>query len=210
MKHEETIFKKPVKILQIFRMVNEYGKDEKSFANRKDKLVWKPMSSSNGYVVNSILYLPHTIQQHKKFGNCDLITIEDESDVTLQQEWKMINIRYENGNNHCFNLHHINTYEFFGFRNNPVELSLQYNNTIVGDPSRDNFTLSILEDNVAVEVKINGKHDTSKGRFFKEQYYVFHLLGTFDRCFFLTEKDKPIEKTIPSNRNMIDLIKTLW
>jgi hypothetical protein len=210
MKHQQVIFKKPVKVLQVYRMVNEYGKDEKSFADRKEKLVWKPIASSGGYIANGILHLPEIIEQDKKFSNCDLVTIEDEADITMQQEWKLINKRYEKGSNRCFNLHHMNTYEFFGLRNIPLELSLQYDNTIVGDPSRDNFTLATLEVNMPVEVKINGKHDTSRGRYFKEQYYVFHLLGTFDRCLFLTSKDKAVTKTIPSNRKLVDLIKPLW
>jgi hypothetical protein len=210
MKHQEVTFKKPVKVLQVYRMVNEYGKEERSFADRKDKLAWKQISSSNGFVSDRVLYLPESIRQDKKFGNCDLITMEDESDITPQQEWKMINRHYERGSNHCFSLHHINTYECFAFKNDPLELSLRYQNTIVGDPSRDNFTLSNLEIDVPVEVKINGKHDTSRGRYFKEQYYIFHLLGTFDRCLFLTEKDKAVTKVVPSNRKLVDLIKPLW
>jgi len=210
MKHQEVIFKKPAKVLQIFRMVNQYGKAEKSYEDRKDKLRWKPGSSSNGYVADGNLFLPETIQLEKKFGNCDLITIEDAADITPQQEWKLINKHYEKGNNHCFNLHHINTYEFFGFRNEPLELSLQYNSSLLGDPSRNNFTLAILENDTVVEVKINGKHDTTHGRYFTEHYYIFHLLGTFSKCYFLTEKDKAVIKTIPSARKMIDLIKPLW
>ncbi len=191
-------------------MVNEYGKSERSFADRKDKLVWKTISSINGFVSDDLLYLPVTIQQESKFNNCDLITIEDESDVTPQQEWKLINKRYEKENNHCFNLYHLNTYEFFGLRNDPIELSLQYNNTDVGDPSRDNFILAILEKDVSVEIRINGKHDTSRGRYYKEQYYIFHLLGEFDRCLLLKEDHKPTNKTVPANRKVIDLLKPLW
>lgn len=210
MKHQELIFKKPVKILQIYRMVNEYGKDERSFADRKNKLVWKPISSQSGFVEDEVLYLPEDTLQDKKLGNGDLITIEDESDITPQQEWKTVNKYYEKGNNHCFNLHHINTYECFGFKGDPLELSLRYNHTLVGDPSRDDFTLTRVEKDKPVEVKINGKHDTSRGRYFKEQYYIFHLLGTFDRCFLLADAAKAVTKEIPSNRKLIDLIKPLW
>ncbi len=210
MKHDQVIFHKPAVLLQVFRMINEYGKTEKSFTDRKDKLVWKAMPSKNGYVADGALYLPDSIQQDPKFKNCDLITIEDAADITPHQEWKIIGRHYEKGNNHCFNLHHISTYEFFGFKNNPVELSLKYNASLIGDPSRENFVLTTLEKDHPVEIKINGKMDTSRGRYFKEQYYIFHLLGVFDTCFLLKEADKAVTKTVPGNRKMIELLKPLW
>lgn len=210
MKHDQVIFHKPAILLQVFRMINEYDKTEKSFAERKDRLVWKGISSRNGYVADGALYLPDSIQQDPKFKNCDLITLEDEADITPQQEWKIIGKHYEKGNNHCFNLHHVSTYEFFGFKNDPVELSLKYNASLVGDPSRDNFVLTTLEKDNPVEIKINGKMDTSRGRYFKEQYYIFHVLGVFDKCFLLTEADKAVIKMVPEKSKVIDLLKPLW
>jgi hypothetical protein len=210
MKHQQAIFHKPAILLQVYRMINEYDKTEKSFADRKDNLVWKAIQSTNGYVSDDELYLPSSIHQDSKFKNCDLITVEDEADITPQQEWKIIGKHYEKSNNHCFNLHHLSTYEFFGFRKDPVELSLRYNSSLVGDPSRDNFVLTTLEKDHAVEIKINGKMDTSRGRYFKEQYYIFQVLGVFDKCFLLKEEDKAVIKTVPSGRKMIDLLKPLW
>jgi hypothetical protein len=210
MKREEVAFKKPVKVLQVFRMINEYGKDEKCFADRKDKLVWKQISSNNGYVADGILYLPETIKNDKKFGNCHLITIEDEADITPQHEYKTLNSGYEKGNNHCFNLHHPSRYEIFAFANDPVELLLRWSYYDVGDPSRDNFTIATLENDIPVEVKINGKIDSSRGRHFKEQYYIFHLLGEFKSCCLLTEKDAAVNKTVHAEGKLVDLLKPLW
>jgi hypothetical protein len=207
---QEIIFKKPVQVVQVFRMINMYGKDEKSFSDRKDKLVWREMSSGSGYVANGILYLPPGVHNDKKFGNCDLITIEDECDVTSQDEWKMISGKYERGNNHCFNLHHPGQYEIFTFNNDPIEISLYYSYSYVGAPSRDNFTLAVLEKNAPVEVKVNGKLDTSRGRYFKEQLFIFQLLGRFDRCCILNEAAKPVVKFVPPDRKLVDLLKPLW
>jgi hypothetical protein len=210
MKRQEIIFNKPAKLLQVYRMINEYGKDEKSLADRKDKLVWREMLSKSGYVADGTLYLPQTIQSDKKFGNCDLITIEDECDVTRQNGWKIVRDKYEKGNAHCFNLHRPGSYEIFRLNNDPVELGLKYSYPYIGDPTRDSFTLAVLETGVPVEVKINGKLDTSRGRYYKEQYFIFHMLGAFDRCYVLNDTDPPVVKTVPAGRKVVDLLKPLW
>jgi hypothetical protein len=210
MKHQEIVFNKPAKVVQVFRMINEYGKDEKSFADRKDKLVWKDIASKSGYVKDTELYLSSSILNDKKLGNCHLITIEDEADITPQHEYKIINKKYGKGNNHCFNLHHRSSFEIFYFQHDPIELSLNYSYYYIGDPTRDNFVITILEKDVPVEIKINGKIDSSRGRHFKEQNFIFHLLGEYDRCFILNDTDAAIVKTVPENRKVIDLLKPLW
>jgi hypothetical protein len=203
---KEIVFQKPAIVLQVFRQINEYTKDEKSFAVRKEKLKWKEMASLNGYVANGSLYLPSSLLEDRKFGNCDLITIEDEADSTPQHEWKIINGKLEKGNNHCFNLHHRSAYEIFWFtNNNPLQLALNYSSAYVGDPSRDSFTIAALEKGCPVEVKINGKMDTSRGRYYKEQCFVFQLLGEFDRCFLLEDNATPVYKQLPEGRKLVDL-----
>lgn len=211
MERKAFVFQKPVQVMQVFRQIHVYTKEEKSFADRKEKLVWKEMASKNGYVSNGQLYLPDSVLTDKKFGNCDLITIEDEADVTPQHEWKMINRRYEKGNNHCFHLHHKSSYEIFWFRGKePVELILNYSSSYVGDPSRDDFVLAVLEKDCPVEIKINGKIDSSRGRHFKEQHFVFELLGEFDSCFLLSEKETAVKKQLPAKRKLVNLLKPLW
>jgi hypothetical protein len=208
---KEIVFQRPAILVQVFRQINEYTKDEKSFADRKEKLKWKEMVSLNGHVANGSLYLPSSVLADRKFGNCDLVTIEDDADITPQQEWKMINGKFEKGNNHCFNLHHHSGYEIFWFANrNPVQLALNYSSAYVGDPSRDSFTIAALEKDCPVEVKINGKMDTSRGRYYKEQCFVFQLLGEFDRCFLLESHASPVYKQLPESRKLVDLLKPLW
>ena len=116
MEKKEIVFQKPAKLVQVFRQINEYTKAEKSFTDRKEKLQWRQISSPNGYFANGKFYLPSSILADKKFGNCDLITIEDAADVHARPEWKIINGKYEKGNNHCFNLYHRSGYEIFWFR----------------------------------------------------------------------------------------------
>jgi hypothetical protein len=211
MEKKEIIFQKPAKLVQVFRQINEYTKAEKSFTDRKEKLQWRQMDSPNGYLSNGRLYLPSSILADKKFGNCDLITIEDAADVSSRPEWKIINRKYEKGNNHCFNLHHRSAYEIFWFQDkDPLHLVLNYSSSYIGDPTRDNFTIAALESNCPVEVKINGKLDTSRGRHYKEQCFIFQLLGEFDRCFLLEENEAPVSKQVPANRKLVNLLKPLW
>lgn len=210
MVRKEIVFQKPAKLLQVFRQINEYTKEEKSFADRKEKLKWKEFSSLNGHVANGDLYLPGSILADKKLGNCDLITIEDEVDVTPQQEWKIINGKYEKGNNHCFHLHHRSAYEIFWLKDkDSLQLALNYTAAYVGDPSRDSFTIATLEKGCPVEVKINGKMDTSRGRYYKEQCFIFQLMGEFDRCVLL-ENGESVVKQVPGDRKLVDLLKPLW
>ena len=211
MEKKEIVFQKPAKLVQVFRQINEYTKAEKSFTDRKEKLQWRQISSPNGYLANGRLYLPSSILADKKFGNCDLITIEDAADVSARPEWKIINGKYEKGNNHCFNLHHRSGYEIFWFQGkDPLHLALNYMNSYIGDPARDSFTISVLENGRPVEVKINGKLDTSRGRHYKEQCFIFQLLGEFDRCFLLEENEASIIKQVPANRKLVNLLKPLW
>jgi hypothetical protein len=211
MSREEIVFQKPAKLLQVFRQINQYTKQEKSFSRRKENLKWKEMASMNGYVANGSLYLPSSVLADKKFGNCDLITIEDEADITPQHEWKIINGKYERGNNHCYHLHHRSAYEIFWFKGkDPMHLALNYSSSYVGDPSRDSFTIAAMEEGCPVEVKINGKMDTSRGRYYKEQSYIFQLLGEFDRCFLLKSNDGVVYKKVPEKRKLVNLLKRLW
>ncbi|HEX6915512.1 MAG TPA: hypothetical protein VF145_09740, partial [Chitinophagaceae bacterium] len=169
MKLREVIFHRPAHVIQVFRMINEYDKTQKSFADRRDQFQWRPVHSSSGYVADGELYLPEAISRDTIFSNCQLITIEDEADVTVQQPWKLINRRYQKGRNHCFNLHHPSGYELFSFRGDPPEVWLDYNPRIHGDPSREAFLLGSFKSGISIEVKINGKIDAAGRRYYKEQ-----------------------------------------
>jgi hypothetical protein len=77
MKLQEITFRRPVKIVQVFRNINIYGKADKSFENRKEAMEWKPVSSRSGYVVDNDLFLPEKFFDNNVPGNCEIITLED-------------------------------------------------------------------------------------------------------------------------------------
>lgn len=61
MKLQSVIFKKPFKLVQLFRNINTYGKDEKSFEDRKEKLAWKSIQSTSGYLKDEVVHLPASV-----------------------------------------------------------------------------------------------------------------------------------------------------
>lgn len=207
MKLREITFKKTVRIIQVFRNINIYGKEEKSFELRKDAMEWKPISSKSGYVANGELFLPEQITAHPQFLNCDIITFNDHhpsSDISNLPEL-----------NHCFSTARKNQLAIFELRmKEELELHLHYGYFEIGIPERANFKLCTLQPNYPVEIKINGKTDASltsrRARVFKEQYYIVEYLGDYTHCKLLKEPYDSYIKQIPETRKVIDLIKPLW
>jgi hypothetical protein len=207
MKPQEINFKKPVRIIQVFRNINIYGKEEKSFELRKDAMTWKPIPSKSGYVANGELYLPEHVATHPQFSNCDIITLEDKHPSSAPS------ISAET--NHCFSTARTNPLDIFEIRmKEELELHLKYGYFEVGIPERENFKLCTIKQNSPVEIKINGKTDASlssrRARVFKEQYYVIEYLGDFSHCKLLKEPFETHIKHVPENRKVVDLIKPLW
>jgi len=220
MKLQEIIFKKPVKIVQIFRNINVYGKAKKSFDDRRDEMTWRDIPSKSGYVTDNELYLPEKILDNADFKRCGLITIEDDN---LSPTFSSPDLRFttvikggfETIYNHCFHLNQRAKVGIFEIRNNDgLELFLQYDYYEIGIPERENFKLCDLKQNSPVEIKINGKTDFSmssgRERVFKEQYYICEYLGDFEKCNLLREPYAPIIKQVPHNRKVADLLKPLW
>ncbi len=220
MKLQEVKFKHPVKLLQVYRSINEYQKSKKSFDTRKESVAWHNVYSQNGYIHNQELYLPDSITSHPAFNNCGLITIEDEC-TTSTTAANILSIpslpsrRLKPANNHCFHLSHPNKLHVFELNyHDALELHLRYDYFEVGIPERDNFKLCTLSPHLPVEVKLNGKLDFSltsrRQRVFKEQHYIFEYHGDFDSCYLFTTPYTSVLKKIPDERKVIDLIKPLW
>ena len=81
-------FKRPVKLLQVFRNLNVYGKDKKSFGARKQEVAWRKFESKSGYVRDGELFLPETVLQQPHFLNCDLLTLEVSVQESESEETK--------------------------------------------------------------------------------------------------------------------------
>lgn len=218
MKPTEILFNKPVRIIQVFRNINIYNKAKKSFEDRKEEMEWKDIPSKSGYVHNNELYLPESIQLHPAFHQCNIITLEDDNNPASlfstspfpNQPLNKIPVY-----NRCFNLQHAIGIDIFKLKmKTDIELHLQYGYFEVGTPERENFKCCSIKMNTPVEIKINGKTDSSlssrQDRLFKEQYYIYDYIGDFEKCKLLKEPYKPIIKQVPAIRKEVNLLKPLW
>jgi len=207
-KTSHILFKKPVKILQVFSNIVYYHKDEKSFTDRQHKLAWRPVASLHGGVVDGQLFLPEPILKQPRLQHCDLITIVD--DISLERHHQR-----DLESNTCLILDVPRPIGVFNLvQKEELELHLHYNHFCVGTPERENFKICSLRVGEPVEVKINGKIDFSltgrRARLFIEQQYIFHYLETFASAQVLKPPVSAIQKTIPYQRNLVDLWKPLW
>lgn len=217
---KQITFKHPVKVFQVFRNINVYGKANKSFDNRREKTEWKPISSKAGYVKDGELYLPESILGNPDFKTCDVITFEDNAEIKPVTALDMAYARYYNLDikpvyNHCFHLDRVNKLDIFEIRKtDEIELHLLYGYFEIGTPKRGNIKLCEIRKGEPVEVKINGKTDFSmssrRARVFKEQAYIFEYIGDFTQCMILKEPYEPVVKHVPEKRKLVDMMKTLW
>jgi hypothetical protein len=208
LKDRHFTFKRPIKILQVFSNVLRYGKDDKSFDKREERLAWHPVQSLNGYVHDGELFLPPAILQHAALERCNLITIKDSLSP-------LFNYMENMENNDCFELTAARKLGNFKIKQTEeLELHLDYNRFFIGTPKRDNIKLCNLRPGQPVEIAINGKTDFSltgrRARNFTDQQYIFEYLGDFKTCTVLKEKAKPVVKQIPAKRKLVDMLKPLW
>jgi len=200
-------FTHPVKAIQIFRKIYLYGKDEKAFSDRKEKLVWKPFDCRSGFVLNNQLYLPASIGNNVHLNNCQLITLEDGAKPYATD------VMYQN---QCFQKNAHIELDIFKIKwNDPMELHLNYGYFSVGLPERQNFQVAILEKEKPIEILINGKTDFSassrRQRTFIDQHYIIELSGEFSEAILLSDHElKSTKKQLPVPAKKINLLKPLW
>jgi len=211
MKLKTIVFKKPVTVLQIFRNIYEYGKEQKSLDDRRELAQWKTISSKSGYIKDNELYLPEEVVTEPHFTNCTLLTLEDNNNAFHHT---LPNI-YPQKNNRCFQQAQTIKLDIFNLHiNEKMELELDYGYFEIGIPERPNILLGLLEPQQPVEIKINGKTDASltsrRERTFKEQHYIYQHLGTFNACYLLNQQAQPVVKNIPEPVRTINLLKPLW
>ena len=203
---KEGLFKKPVKVLQIFKIIHVYDTENKSFETRKEIMKWKNIDSKNGYVKDGELFLPEYLTENSKIDESVLITLEDTTFVSK------FNLSYVNASK-CFIFSNRYLLDIFEIKND-LDIHLKYDKYEVGIPARANFKLCHLDELEPIEIKINGKIDStaSRGRerMFREQQYIFQYLGDFTKYKTFKEPSAPTLKNIPSKRKVVDLIKPLW
>lgn len=209
MKLQEIQFKNPVKILQVYKNSYTYGKDQKSFNERKEKADWHPFHSKSGYIKDAVLYLPESIIANDSFTNCNLITIEDEN------KNPEFNTGTETVRNQCFQQAHSIKLHIFRIVNEvELEVFLDWGYFEVGTPERENHKIGVLKKEEHLAIKINGKTDASlssrRARVFKEQHYMLQYAGEFTSCLILKEPFEPVVKAAPTNTKVVDLLKPLW
>lgn len=209
MKPQPITFKKPFRVIQLFRNINSYGKEEKSFEDRKDKIAWKPIKSTAGFVKDNVVHLPESVLEQPNFEYCDLILLIDDNFQAFQ------NVVYTSEKNLCFRSKSINKFDFLQIKlDEKVELYLKPGYFEVGFPERSEFKVCELTIDKPVSIKINGKRDFSltgrRARTFIEQEYIFNYVGDFTEIIIEKEPFRPIIKNVPTEKKVIDLMKPLW
>ena len=205
MKHPEIIFKNPVKLIRLFKKINLYGKDEKSYELRKEQMKWTAPLSKSGFVKDGNAFIPEGIIDTANFHQCGVILLVDDVSDSEKEIAKK--------ENHYLLTAPLWRFEVFELRKN-LELFLYYNEYQTGIPHREHFKLAALKEGIPLEIKINGKFDftmtAGKQRTFKEQQFIIEYLGEFQKLSILKEPFSPVKKDIPEERKVIDLIKPLW
>lgn len=205
MKLPEIFFKKPAKVIQVFKKINIYGKDEKSFDLRKDLMQWNNILSKSGYIKNGEIFIPENILDKKDHQLCEIILLTDNASnrdlISADEENQYLLPAFSW------------RFEIFELKKN-LDIFLRYNEYEIGIPSREDFKLSTLKKGVPLEIKINGKTDFSmtagKERKYKDQSYIFIYHGEFNKTKILKEPFQPVKKSISGERKVINLIKPLW
>ncbi|RZL47509.1 MAG: hypothetical protein EOP00_11735 [Pedobacter sp.] len=202
-------FKKTFRLVQLFRNINSYGKEERSFENRKEKIAWKPIQSTAGYVKNEVVHLPESILVQNNFEHSDLILLIDNNFSVFQ------NVIYTKEKNLCFRNKSLNQFDFLQIKlDDKIEIYLKPGYFEVGIPMRNEFKICDLPLGKPISIKINGKRNFSassrRERVFVEQEYIFNYVGDFKEIVIEKDPISPIIKNIPADRKVIDLMKPLW
>jgi hypothetical protein len=226
--------RRPKRIIQVYHNHLRYTKDRKSFADRKDALAWKAQIHSYApYLKEGRLVIPQTVN-HPDLEKCDTILLHDfnvdseaEAIQMMKEKYPRDLLTYERRADgqqrpvlrqmQCMQLtgSQIST-DIFWLRegDDGIEIHLQYDLFSIGEPRRDNFKLANLEEDVPIEVKINGKLDhamaSGRERTYHEQDYIFHLLGQTNEFELARDPFGGSQKNIPKPAKVVDLLKRLF
>jgi len=199
---------KPVKIIYVYCYILIYDKQHKPSPRKKGIDTGSHIQFHSGNLTKDTLYLPADIFEQKDLNNIDLILlIQDRTDNLLKKDRSEEVV--------FLNLSHPKKFKIFEFSvNGNIELHLKYDHFEIGEPAREDFKLCDLKPSHPVEVKINGKLDFSltsrRARTYKEQIYIFDVLGEVDQIKSMDTVMPSMSLNIPSDRKVINLLKPLW
>lgn len=207
MNFEEIILHHPLKILQVYRHIYIYGKENKKTDERSIANTWHSIPSSYSYFLKGGLYIAEDSLITDNIKNSFAILIVDDNTPSAS-----LNV---NESVNILNLTHPKKWGFFEISlKEKLELHLKYDHFEVGEPARDDFKLCELNLNQPVEIQINGKLDFSlssrRARSYKEQFYIFEYLGEVNNVKLVKKTSTPIIKKVPGKRKIINLLKPLW
>ncbi len=212
----------PKWVLQVFTLVVPYTKEEKSFEDRKDRSQW---NSYTGSSTSQLKVNPDTEETELTLSSehtfldimeNDLIVLNDSNDESDFGSIHFYNLNKKHGNIpfSIFKLQKSKTLNDSGGLELELELHLNYNETTIGDPKRENFKIANLLPGKTIEVKVNGKFDFSmtgrRERTYKEQIFRFQLCGPVSSIEFARVSPNSWVKKIPQPNKIIDLMKQLY
>lgn len=226
--------RQPKRIIQVFHNHLRYTKDRKSFTDRKGDLAWKEQIRSQApFLKEGTLVIPRTAHP-TDLETCDTIIVHDfnvdseaEAIQMLQQKYprELLESEKRADGQYYPVLRQIQFVQLTGSRKHidifllkqaedRIEIHLQYDLFAIGEPRRDNFKLGNLEEDIPIEIKINGKLDyalaSGRERTYYEQDYIFHFLGQTKAFALARDPFGGSLKQIPKPAKVVDLMKRLY
>jgi len=226
-----------IHIIQIYDNSYEYGKNEKSYSERKHKHQWKEFIYSKSAIIkNKKLIINKEKINFLDISNTNVIIIVDynvNNEYEILEKFNFMNIldyaeyfdkndleKMQILNKHLKKIQYIFQGDFiikpFEWeclslkKNENINVYLNWNNWDMNlIPKRDNFKISKLGINKPIEIKINGKKDY-KERIFIEKDCIVEYLGKINEYELVDNSKAYFKKIIPKNRKVINLVKVLY
>lgn len=203
--------KHPIHIIQIFNNSYEYGKNEKSYSERKDNYAWKKkITSQSGYVENGVLKLNDTYAKLLNLNTISvLLLIDYNNDFEEKRASDNPYIKTADNQATFFNW---NCFQFK--KEDTLQLHLNWDYGTIGLPERENFKICELKIHQPIEININGKRDFSltgrRARTYVEKNVIIEYLGQISDFEWIANQKISVQKTIPEQRKRINLLKDLF
>lgn len=227
---------KPFHVIQLFDNSYEYGKDLKSFEDRKEHYFWRQkVNSKNGFADESAFksYIPAVLENSNllflidynvddefeilnRFGFLksseayQIATTDNSNQKRLKNQF-IKNIEYHKTGNLTQHDFHWKCLKFS--MKEKLEVHLKWDYWEVGFPTRDNFKICELPLHTPMEININGKRDSSAGagraRTFVERNFIIEYKGLCNSIEFVTNEPS-FKKEIPTPLKRINLLKELY